>query len=242
MRIVWCAREDSNLRPLPPQGEKPRPAKPDRVVWSAVLTGKGARQVPPGPLVTMLSSCEWSQIGPREAGPEQCVASFRQHSRSALLSQPSPVDRTPFASPPLMRVQPVDLRSSGPRSEPGRASPGCCAGASCCIRSASPRSAPAPPAACRTVRWPGVRRAADRVWVETAAHPFLCEFGGVFGARVLGARRRGQAVCYVVDGGRISQAAERTTQGRRCCTDVEVPHPDVLTLEFAAASGASQKR
>ena len=48
-------------------------------------------------------------------------------------------DRTPFASPPLMRVQRVAEPPSARRKQPERASPGCCAGASCCTRSASPR-------------------------------------------------------------------------------------------------------
>ena len=72
------------------------------------------------------------------------------------------VDRTPFASPPLMRVQRVAEPPSAGRRQPGRASPGCCAGASCCTRSASPRAAPAPRAGCRTARRPGTRRAAGR--------------------------------------------------------------------------------
>ena len=46
-----------------------------------------------------------------------------------------------------MRVQPVVPPSIARRRQPGRASLGCCAGASCCTRSASPRSAPAPQAA-----------------------------------------------------------------------------------------------
>ena len=72
------------------------------------------------------------------------------------------LDRTPFASPPLMRVQPVVPPSIAGRRQPGQASPGCCAGASCCTRSASPRSAPAPRAGCRTARRPGTRRATGR--------------------------------------------------------------------------------
>ena len=48
-------------------------------------------------------------------------------------------DRTPFASPPLMRVQRVAEPPSARRRQPERASPGCYAGASCCTRSASPR-------------------------------------------------------------------------------------------------------
>ena len=71
-------------------------------------------------------------------------------------------DRTPFARPPLMRVQRVAEPPSARRRQPGRASPSCCAGASCCTRSASPRSAPAPRAGCRTARRPGTRRAAGR--------------------------------------------------------------------------------
>ena len=49
------------------------------------------------------------------------------------------LDRTPFASPPLMRVQRVAEPPSARRRQPERASPGCYAGASCCTRSASPR-------------------------------------------------------------------------------------------------------
>ncbi len=71
-------------------------------------------------------------------------------------------DRTPFASPPLMRVQRVAESPSARRRQPGRASPGCYAGASCCTRSASPRAASAPRAGCRTARPPGTRRAAGR--------------------------------------------------------------------------------
>ena len=74
----------------------------------------------------------------------------------------SGLDRTPFASPPLMRVQRVAEPPSARRRQPGRASPGCCAGASCCTRSASPRAAPAPRAGCRTARRPGTRRATGR--------------------------------------------------------------------------------
>ena len=54
-----------------------------------------------------------------------------------------------------MRVQRVAEPPSARRRQPGRASPGCCAGASCCTRSASPRAAPAPRAGCRTARRPG---------------------------------------------------------------------------------------
>ena len=71
-------------------------------------------------------------------------------------------DRTPFARPPLMRVQRVAEPPSARRRQPGRASPGCCAGAACCTRSASPRAAPAPRAGCRTARRPGTRRATGR--------------------------------------------------------------------------------
>ena len=74
----------------------------------------------------------------------------------------SPHDRTPFARPPLMRVQPVVPPCVARRRQPGRASRGCCAGASCCTRSASPRSAPAPRAGCRTARRPGTHRATGR--------------------------------------------------------------------------------
>ena len=71
-------------------------------------------------------------------------------------------DRTPFARPPLMRVQRAAEPPSARRRQPGRASPGCYAGASCCTRSASPQAAPAPRAGCRTARPPGTRRAAGR--------------------------------------------------------------------------------
>ena len=66
-------------------------------------------------------------------------ARFLQTSGGAGLVGRRAADRTPFASPPLMRVQRVAEPPSARRRQPERASPGCCAGASCCTRSASPR-------------------------------------------------------------------------------------------------------
>ena len=68
------------------------------------------------------------------------VDSYMDGATFALAAAaPDGVDRTPFARPPLMRVQPVVPPCVARRRQPGRASRGCCAGASCCTRSASPR-------------------------------------------------------------------------------------------------------
>ena len=105
---------------------------------------------------------EWPSEREHQIQPGAPFFARPQLHTDVRLGVTKPADRTPFASPPLMRVQRVAEPPSARRRQPGRASPGCCAGASCCTRSASPRSAPAPRSGCRTARRPGTRRAAGR--------------------------------------------------------------------------------
>ena len=117
---------------------------------------------PPHWLSAAVESCLRSLGRARRARDDRSVRPGPAPYRLGRATSRSHADRTPFASPPLMRVQRVAEPPSAGRRQPGRASPGCCAGASCCTRSASPRAAPAPRAGCRTARRPGTRRAAGR--------------------------------------------------------------------------------